>query len=86
MFNISLDTIEKAVGFAQQLGLLPPGVGLALDEALTVSDKVIGALKNVGAITDEQAADADLKQLLVDLLLAEQEAQDAIDGKDDKEG
>ncbi len=83
MFNISLDTIEKAVAFAQELGLVPPSVGLAVDEAATISTKVIAALQKAGAITDEQSADADLKQLIVDLFVPKQEAQDAIDGKDD---
>lgn len=79
---ISIDSVEKALNFAKELGLLPPGVALAADEAIVLSDKLVSALHKVGAITDEQAADADLKQLLVDLVSPEAEAQQAIDGAD----
>lgn len=79
---ISIDSVDKALAFAQELGLLPPGAALAGKEAIDVIDKTVNALKKVGAITDEASADKDLAQLRIDLAGDEAEAEKAIAGDD----
>lgn len=82
MIGITIGNINQAIDFAVKLGLVPAPIGLGAEEAITVVDKVVSGLHAAGLITDEEKANADLDQLAKDLIAPEQEAQDAIDGKD----
>lgn len=79
---INITTADKAIELMNHFGLLPPGLGFGLEEAVNLAGSLFTGLKAVGAITDEATANVDMRALLTEIDASEAVADAAIAGED----